>query len=420
MKPSAMQKLFPDLPEEDWPTYGPVEKDTVYLLPNAQAGDPAEADAAAVPQPRQPRHVGRAARPLAGAAGRGRRACTSSARPPAPSCSWRTAAWWACDRATRAAAATAEPLSNFEPGADLIAKATVLCEGTQGHLTGAAIRHFELGSEDPQQWELGVKEVWEVEKPLDRVIHTMGWPLHFAAKYREFGGSFIYPMGEDTHLDGPGGGARLPRRALLGARRAPGAEGPPAGGRAARGRQAGGLGREDAALGRLLGAAAAALGARHGDLRRRRRDGQRADAQGRALRDARRDVRRGGDLRAAEGRRRLRRPVELRSQGRGLRDPEGHLPLAQHAPAVRQGLPRGRGDREHDGDLGRAAPAGALGDARRRRRSTCSSARSGSTRSRTARRRSTSSPRCSRAATRPATTPPTTSASRRRSRWRWR
>ena len=75
-----------------------------------------------------------------------------------------------------------EELSNFEPGADLIAKATVLAEGTQGHLTGAAIRHFDLGSEDPQQWELGVKEVWEVEQPLDRVIHTMAWPLRFGAQ----------------------------------------------------------------------------------------------------------------------------------------------------------------------------------------------------------------------------------------------
>jgi electron-transferring-flavoprotein dehydrogenase len=46
-------------------------------------------------------------------------------------------------------------------------------------------------------WALGVKEVWKVAKPLDRVIHTMGWPLRGAAKYREFGGSFIYPMGED-------------------------------------------------------------------------------------------------------------------------------------------------------------------------------------------------------------------------------
>jgi electron-transferring-flavoprotein dehydrogenase len=29
------------------------------------------------------------------------------------------------------------------------------------------------------------------------VIHTLGWPLRGGAKYREFGGSFIYPMGED-------------------------------------------------------------------------------------------------------------------------------------------------------------------------------------------------------------------------------
>jgi electron-transferring-flavoprotein dehydrogenase len=42
-----------------------------------------------------------------------------------------------------------------------------------------------------------VKEVWEVPKPLDRVIHTMGWPLRKGARRHEFGGSFIYPMGED-------------------------------------------------------------------------------------------------------------------------------------------------------------------------------------------------------------------------------
>src|SRR3954453_10154679 len=40
MRPSAMQKLFPDLPEEDWPTYGPVAKDTLYLLPNRKRGTP--------------------------------------------------------------------------------------------------------------------------------------------------------------------------------------------------------------------------------------------------------------------------------------------------------------------------------------------------------------------------------------------
>jgi electron-transferring-flavoprotein dehydrogenase len=90
-----------------------------------------------------------------------------------------------------------EELPNFEPGSDLVARVTVLAEGTQGHLTGAAIRHFALEGDNPQVWALGVKEVWRVVKPLRRVIHTMGWPLRSAAKYREFGGSFIYPMGED-------------------------------------------------------------------------------------------------------------------------------------------------------------------------------------------------------------------------------
>ena len=73
----------------------------------------------------------------------------------------------------------------------------MLAEGTQGHLTGVALDHFGLRGDEPQVWELGVKEVWKVAKPLDRVIHTMGWPLRTAAKYREFGGSFVYPMGDD-------------------------------------------------------------------------------------------------------------------------------------------------------------------------------------------------------------------------------
>jgi electron-transferring-flavoprotein dehydrogenase len=90
-----------------------------------------------------------------------------------------------------------EELGNFEPGADLVARVTVLAEGTQGHLTGVALNRFGLAGENPQVWALGVKEVWKVARPLDRVIHTLGWPLRRAARYREFGGSFIYPMGED-------------------------------------------------------------------------------------------------------------------------------------------------------------------------------------------------------------------------------
>ena len=90
-----------------------------------------------------------------------------------------------------------EPLGNYEPGSDIVARATVLAEGTQGHLTGVALDRFGLHGESPQVWALGVKEVWRVPKPLRRIIHTLGWPLRNGKKYREFGGSFVYPMGED-------------------------------------------------------------------------------------------------------------------------------------------------------------------------------------------------------------------------------
>jgi electron-transferring-flavoprotein dehydrogenase len=90
-----------------------------------------------------------------------------------------------------------EELGNFEPGSDVAARVTILAEGTQGHLTGAALERFGLRGENPQVWALGVKEVWKVARPLDHVIHTMGWPLRPAKRFREFGGSFVYPMGED-------------------------------------------------------------------------------------------------------------------------------------------------------------------------------------------------------------------------------
>jgi len=90
-----------------------------------------------------------------------------------------------------------EPMGNAEPGSDLVAKVTVLAEGTQGHLTGVALDTFGLRGEEPQVWELGVKEVWQVPKAPQGVIHTMGWPLRTRARFREFGGSFIYPMGDD-------------------------------------------------------------------------------------------------------------------------------------------------------------------------------------------------------------------------------
>jgi flavin-dependent dehydrogenase len=77
--------------------------------------------------------------------------------------------------------APCDALAVFEPGSDVVARITVLAEGTQGHLTGAAIERFGLEGENPQVWALGVKEVWRVANPLRRVIHTMGWPLRAGA-----------------------------------------------------------------------------------------------------------------------------------------------------------------------------------------------------------------------------------------------
>ena len=64
-------------------------------------------------------------------------------------------------------------------------------------LTGAAISRFGLEGEQPQIWALGVKEVWQVPRPLRRIVHTMGWPLRKNKRYGEFGGSFVYPMGDE-------------------------------------------------------------------------------------------------------------------------------------------------------------------------------------------------------------------------------
>lgn len=88
-------------------------------------------------------------------------------------------------------------MGNYQPGTDILAQATVFGEGTTGHLSMALIDHYNLKRANPQIYALGVKEIWEVSKPLDKVIHTMGWPLRGSKKYGEFGGSFIYPMGED-------------------------------------------------------------------------------------------------------------------------------------------------------------------------------------------------------------------------------
>ncbi len=86
-----------------------------------------------------------------------------------------------------------QPGNGYEPAGDILGRVVVLAEGTRGTLSQAWYEWQGVRPENPQIYALGVKELWEVRRPLDRVIHTLGWPLPGDA----FGGSFMYPLADD-------------------------------------------------------------------------------------------------------------------------------------------------------------------------------------------------------------------------------
>jgi electron-transferring-flavoprotein dehydrogenase len=194
--PSALTRLFPDLDPADWPpVYQEVTKDATYFL-TAKKAFPLK------PPPPNFRKEGTYTMSVSKLG----RFLAEKAEEAGVYILTETAATSLLveDRIVRGVRSgdrgrgkEGQELGNFEPGSDVVAKATVLAEGTIGHLTYAAYDYFDMHGRDPQAWELGVKEIWEVPKPLDRVIHTLGWPLRWSPRYKEAGGSFIYPMGED-------------------------------------------------------------------------------------------------------------------------------------------------------------------------------------------------------------------------------
>jgi electron-transferring-flavoprotein dehydrogenase len=196
VNPSALERLFPDLPPAEWPSvYQEVTKDATYLLTKTKAFP-------LKPTPPNFRKEGTYTLSVSKLG----RFLAEKAEEAGVYILTETAATKLLveDRIVkgvrsgdRGRGRDNQELANFEPGSDVIAKATVLAEGTIGHLSYAAYDYFDLHGVDPQAWELGVKEIWEVPKPLDKVIHTMGWPLRWSGKYKEAGGSFLYPMGED-------------------------------------------------------------------------------------------------------------------------------------------------------------------------------------------------------------------------------
>ncbi len=195
MRPSAMRELFPDLDPSEWPVYGEVTKDATYMLTKTK-------HAKLVPTPPNFKNHGNY---VTSVAELGRWLAEKAEAMGVYVLGETTAQKLLVEEGNVVGVRTGDhgqdregnPMPNFEPGTDVVAKATVIAEGTIGHLTMAALDFFEMHPKNPQSWELGVKEVWEVPKPLDRVIHTMGYPLRMGARYNEFGGSFIYPMGDD-------------------------------------------------------------------------------------------------------------------------------------------------------------------------------------------------------------------------------
>ncbi len=205
MRPGPLQELFPHVDREQWRqegfAFGEVTKEAVYFLPNGKR-------ALKIPTPPPFKNHGNEVVSVAAMARFQQREAeeggayvlTETSASQLVVEDGRVVGVRSGDKGR---GKDGEPLSNFEPGTDIRAQVTVLAEGCWGHLTGAAIREFDLSADrEPQVWELGVKEVWKVARPLDRVIHTVGpWPLKVGAKYGQIGGTWIYPMKDEATGD---------------------------------------------------------------------------------------------------------------------------------------------------------------------------------------------------------------------------
>ncbi len=198
MRPGPLQQLFPDVSREDWRSegfaFGAVDKEAVYLMPSATK-------AVKIPTPPPFRNHGNEVISVAAMARYQQRLAEEAGayvltETAATQLIVEDGAVVGVRSGDKGRGKDGQPLRNFEPGTDVKARCTVLAEGCWGHLTGAAIREFSLADgREPQVWELGVKEVWRVPKPLDRLIHTIGpWPLKLRARYGQIGGTWLYPM----------------------------------------------------------------------------------------------------------------------------------------------------------------------------------------------------------------------------------
>jgi electron-transferring-flavoprotein dehydrogenase len=190
VNPAAFHELFPDTPASDLPLRGRVESDRVYFL--------TEGRGIRVPTPPSMRNHGHhvasvceIVRWLGDRADElGINLFTGF---PADALLQQEGRVVGVRTTPAGLDRDGNPGSGFMPSTDLSARVTVLSEGTRGALTQAYLAQEGVGSANPQIYALGVKELWEVKRAPENVIHTLGWPLPGDA----FGGSFLYPMGDD-------------------------------------------------------------------------------------------------------------------------------------------------------------------------------------------------------------------------------
>jgi len=187
VNPVAFRELFPDLTDADFPFRRPVDREAVYLL--TAVGQ------IRLPTPPTMRNHGNYIGSICEMVrwlGAKAEAAGVNIFTGFPAAQLLVQGGRVAGVRTAAAGLDREgqPTASHAAPNDLTAKVTALAEGTRGLLSQAYLEWQRVPSENPQLFALGVKEIWETRRPLDRIMHTMGWPLPTDA----FGGSFCYPV----------------------------------------------------------------------------------------------------------------------------------------------------------------------------------------------------------------------------------
>ena len=186
--PRPFRELFPDLRDEEFPFRGEVEGEAVYLLTQKAA--------LRVPTPPTMRNEGNWVASICEVVrwmGKKAEELGVNLFPGFPVEALLVEG--SRVRGVRTVPAGLDRDGEAGPGyiapTDLTAQVTVLAEGVRGPLTRSWLEWEGVRAANPQIYALGVKELWEVPGSINRVVHTMGWPLSSDT----FGGGWIYPMG---------------------------------------------------------------------------------------------------------------------------------------------------------------------------------------------------------------------------------